>query len=610
MDANAPQNPNDDASAHPSTTRPGRWSLRRRVALGVGVATVAIIAWFGYSAWDVQHNLTNARDNAELAKKSLLTGDSEAAQRASADAEASAVDGQQSLHSAPWRVVAAIPGVGAPFKSAQEMSDVVVGLTRDVLTPAVETGSALSPKDLVADGGKVQLRPLRDAAPQLEQISLSARSLADQAHQVSEGGYLGLVNDVRTELQSQTDDVAKLLENTATGAKIVPAMLGADGPRTYFMAFQTNAEARGTGGLVGGYGVIRAEGGEVEVDTLGKNSEVSYDHEPLDLGPEYKALYGKYDPSTDIRNSNFSSHFPYAAQIWQSMWKQESGETVDGAIATDPVALSYVLDAVGPITMPDGEKVTADNVVELTMSTAYTRFIDDETNGKAGGNEARKNYLQTIASKVVDKMTGDIKSPQKLLDAVGKAASERRIAVWSAHPDEQAIIAGTPLGFTIPEDPAPYAGVVVNNNAGNKLDYYLTREIDYTAETCTGETRTSTVTVRLTNHTPDRDFPRYVAGTYNGRPVPSGTNLAMVSLLATNGATLTKATLDGKQTFAVNGSELGHPVFIVPTTVPKGKTVELRYELTEPATAGKARVPVQPLVDEPKVTVNVPNCGN
>ncbi|MDV7088114.1 DUF4012 domain-containing protein [Rhodococcus opacus] len=610
MDANAPHDSHGDDIPVDDASSPAKgWTRRRRIFAGVGIVAVASIAWFGYSAWEVQHNLTGARDNAQLAKDSLLAGDAEAAQRAATEAEHRASQGQENLHSLPWSALAAIPGVGTPLESAQQMSDVVVGLTRDVLTPAVETGTALSPKDLIADGGKVNLQPLRDSAPALDQISADAKSLADQAHQVSGGGYLSLVDDVRTQLQTQTDDVAKLLENTSIGAKVLPAMLGTDGPRSYFMAFQTNAEARGTGGLVGGYGIIHANDGEVQVDTLGKNTEVAYDHQPLDLGPDYQATYGMYNPSTDIRNSNFSSHFPYAAQIWQSMWEQESGERVDGAIATDPVALSYVLGAVGSIVMPDGEVVDSDNVVELTQSTTYTRFITDESNYNAD-NEARKEYLQTIAGKVVEKMTGNIENPQLLLDAVGKAVSERRIAVWSAHRDEQAIIADTPLGYTVPQDPAPYAGVVINNNAGNKLDYYLNREIDYTAATCTGDTRTTTVTVRLTNNTPPGDFPRIVAGTFKERPLPFGTNFSAVSLVSTQGASLNKATVDGKPVFSIRGNELGHPVFTVPTTILQGKTVELRYELTEPTAPGEARVPVQPLVDEPSVTINAPNCAN
>lgn len=181
---------------------------------------------------------------------------------------------------------------------------------------------------------------------------------------------------------------------------------------------------------------------------------------------------------TDYRNSNQSAHFPYAAQIWQSMWAQQTGMNVDGVIALDPIALSYILDAVGSITMPDGEVVTQDNVVELTESTAYVRFPDDQV--------ARKQYLQDIANQVVRKVTGDIKSPRKLLDALGKAVSERRIAVWSSNPDEQALIEQTPLANVIPDDPAPYAEVVINNLGGNKMDYYLTREIEYVADGCTG----------------------------------------------------------------------------------------------------------------------------
>ena len=146
--------------------------------------------------------------------------------------------------------------------------------------------------------------------------------------------------------------------------------------------------------------------------------------------------YGFTNPTTDFRNSNQSSHFPYAAQIWKSMWAQQSGMNVDGVIAIDPVALSYILGAVGPVTMPDGEVITQDNVVELTESTAYRRFPTDQI--------ARKKYLQDIANEVVKKMTGRIESPRKLLDALGKAVSERRIAVWSSSPADQTASRGNP----------------------------------------------------------------------------------------------------------------------------------------------------------------------
>jgi hypothetical protein len=207
-------------------------------------------------------------------------------------------------------------------------------------------------------------------------------------------------------------------------------------------------------------------------------------------------------------------------------------------------------------------------------------------------------------------MTGSISRPQALLEALGRGASERRLAVWSANPDEQAVLAGTPLGHTVPETSAPYAGVVVNNLGGNKLDYYLRREIEYTAGSCEGDTRDSTVTVRLTNDLPAGDYTNYVAGMFDN-PVgaPFGANLTDLTLVATQGARLGKVTVNGSPAMNFTGKELGHPVYSVQVPIPMDSSVEIKYDLIEPTTPGKAQVPVQPLVDRPDVELDVPECS-
>ncbi|WP_342744323.1 DUF4012 domain-containing protein [Mycobacterium aquaticum] len=419
---------------------------------------------------------------------------------------------------------------------------------------------------------------------------------------------MSVIRDARAELQTQTADVSRLLRNTALAAHVAPSMMGADGPRTYFMGFQTNAEARGTGGLLGAFGIVRFDNGTASVDTLARNSALDKEFTPIDLGPDFDAQYGFDAPTTDFRNSNLSAHFPYAAQIWKSMWEQQSGMGVDGVIAIDPVVLSYILGAVGPVTTADGELVTKDNVVELTESTAYSRFAAD--------NNARKQYLQDIAGEVVKKMTGHVQSPRELLQALGKAVSEGRVAVWSASPNEQQVLEQTALAHIVPDDPAPYAAVVINNLGGNKIDYYLTRHIEYAAESCDGKTRKSTVTVQLTNKAPGTGLPDYVVGVY-GLPkdmpppadMPVGTNLLWISLIATRNAQLTNATIDGVPLTIFPGAERDHPVFHAQLGIEPGHTVELRYELTEPTAPGAPRVPVQPLLDNVTPVVSVPACS-
>ncbi|MGW0017486.1 DUF4012 domain-containing protein [Rhodococcus sp. NPDC003382] len=582
-----------------------RYRRRRaavRISCGAAVCLVAgTAAWLGYEALQAKSSLEQARDFAVRSKDALLSGDSETAILTAEDANRYAQRARDATHSPPWRIAAAVPWLGSPLSATAQMSEVVTGLTSEVLRPVVDAGSAVSPDRLFLDGARIDFTALGAAAPILEATSEAMTNLDAQARSV-DGTYVGAVDRARTQLQEQTAQLRGLLENTAVAARIAPAMLGAEGPRSYFLGFQTNVEARGSGGLLGGFAIVRTEDGRVRVDDVASNRELRPDYAPIDLGPDFTRLYGQSRPTQDFRNSNVSSHFPYAARIWQSIWQQESGELVDGVIATDPVALSYVLEVVGAVTMPDGEKITAENVVELTGSTAYARFGDDQ--------KARKEYLETVAGKVVQKLTGDIARPRALLQALGRAAGEGRLAVWSSHGAEQDVLAATALGHTVPDDPAPYAGVVVNNLGGNKLDYYLEREIYYTAGTCDGETRTSTVTVRLTNALPAGEYTTYVAGMFdNPIGAPVGTNLTDLSLLATHGARLNRVTVDGRPTFAFTGSELGHPVFVVQVPVLQGATSEVVYELTEPAVAGEARVPVQPLVDDPAVTVSVPDCG-
>jgi len=273
----------------------------------------------------------------------------------------------------------------------------------------------------------------------------------------------------------------------------------------------------------------------------------------------------------------------------------------------------------------DGEIINKDNVVELTQSTAYSRFplvdiapaglsaTEADRYNRAAAAILRKRYLQEIAGAVVKKMAGPVQAPRRLLDALGRAAAERRIGVWSASPADQKLLEETPLAQTIPDDGGPYAQVVINNLAGNKMDYYLSREIEYAADGCDGDMRNSTITVRLENTAPETPLPEYVDGStglVKGLPVnvPKGTMITSVRVIATKGAKLQSVTANGERTTAVTSMERGHPSFEVQVAIPLGKSGELVFQLSEPTAPGVARVPIQPLVDTPEVAISVPTC--
>ncbi len=577
---------------------------------------LAFTGWLGFQAMGVKTNLEQAQSDAREVKEALIEGKSEDAARWAKAAQDHTREARATTDGFPWRIASSIPFLGSPLKTTQQIANLATGLADKILVPASRAATAISPEALI-DGSRINLQLLQSEQPRLSELSAAAAKIDAEARLISKPAFISQIIRARTQLQDQTALLARTLENASLAAQLAPPMLGIDGPRKYLMAFQTGSEARGTGGLAGAFAVLTFDKGAPSLDTLTTNLELHGASADIDLGPEFNNVYGYTNPYGDFRNSNMSAHFPNAAQIWRSMWQQRSGANVDGVIALDPTALSYILGALGPVTMPDGEKVTQENVVQLTQNTVYIRFPEQTD------QQARKEYLQTIAREIAKKATGAIPSPRTLLEAIGRAADGGHLSVWSSSPTDQKLLEETPLAHTIPTDDAPYAQIVINNLSGTKMDYYLKREIEYEADGCTSERRNSTVNVKLSNTGEATSLPPFYSETVTwpnqsaGGPVlnhqfriqvPRGTMISSVRLIATNGAQLISVTSNGKRTSAIVNTERGHPTFEVQLAIPPGQTAELSFRLSEPTASGTPRTPVQPLIDDVEPVMSVPTC--
>ena len=238
-------------------------------------------------------------------------------------------------------------------------------------------------------------------------------------------GVPGVLASAASSLQATLASTRKTLDDALLAARLVPPMLGADGPRSYLLVLQSNNEARGTGGIVGGYGVLAASGGSIKITRIGPNNDLhSLTAPALDFGPDYAALYGA-DPAL-WPNVNLSPHYPYAAQLMLSMWQRQYGQKLDGVIAIDPVALSYLLAVTGPVKLADGSSVTSANVADLMMRSIYVKWPLPAQEAERG------RYQMEIGSAVVTELFSGRGSAAGLLEALGKAAGERRLLVYSA----------------------------------------------------------------------------------------------------------------------------------------------------------------------------------
>ena len=270
-----------------------------------------------------------------------------------------------------------------------------------------------------------------------------------------------------------------------------PLLAGTDKPKRYLISFQNSAEASGTGGILGAYALIELDKGSLKVLRTGSNASlygISLTEIPITMPAEFLKLYGK-NPAI-LQNSNLSPHFPYGAQIWMGLWKKKYGEQLDGVIAVDPTALSYILTATGEIRLKSGEKITSENVVEETLKNAYERYEKD--------NDARKQYLVDIMNATAAKLTTGDYSKIKMAKALRDGVKANRILIYSTNKDAQEKLAEVKLGGYLTLEANNEYRAVIQNIDASKLDYYLDRSVVIESKSCEKDRQTQ-VRIRVTN---------------------------------------------------------------------------------------------------------------
>ena len=255
--------------------------------------------------------------------------------------------------------------------------------------------------------------------------------------------------------------------------QVLPSMLGTeshanDAPRNYLILAQTNAEARPFGGLTGSLGLATVQGGHVSLQPFVSDSEIQNADEPVvDLTAEERLLFtdklGK-----DIRDVNFTPDFPRTGEIMSAMWNRQYGVAVDGVIAIDPLFLQNMLAVTGGVAMPDGSTLDGANTAQTLLHDVYARMAPQETD----------EYFAVAAQSAFDHIMRNAGNFKSYVKALSTSVEQGHVVVWSAHEDEQNLIADSAIsGKLITEGAKPQGGVYISDETESKMDWYLHREV-------------------------------------------------------------------------------------------------------------------------------------
>ncbi len=569
-------------------TRRQRAGGRRRARTGQVVVATAlavvllagafVVAWIGIRGALAYQHVSNARAIAENLEGSLGEPDtlSDTVSRLAEDTSAA-----RDLTSDPiWRMAETVPWIGPQLSATSTVIAAVDDVARDGVEPLAQAASGFTLDTLRPTGGAFDLSAVLAVTDAAATASTTITAAESSVAAIDPAPLLASLRSPIAEVRDVLRSASVAADALHRATLLLPAALGANGPREYLIMFQNNAEWRSLGGIVGAMAAVRTDAGRIDLATQASSSDFRRYTEPvLPLDEELTRLFVD-KPGLYIQNVTQIPDFTVDGPLAQEMWRRETGTSVNGVIAVDPVTLSYLLEATGPLTLPSGDTLTSENAVPLLLNEVYQRYRVPAQ---------QDAFFAATAATVFAAISHGQADPVRLIDALTRAGAERRLFIWSSDPTEQAVLDGTTLQGSLPNTDATTTafGAYLNDGTGSKMDYYVdaTTAVGWcpSPDGESGETL-ATLTVSLTNTAPTdaaTALAPYITGG-GSFGVPPGVARTVAYLYLPTGSDLVAAT-GTTSTFGA-GTQDGRTALIWESSIAPGETATATVQVRTPRT--------------------------
>ena len=575
-----------ETSGSPGADTAGRGPQPKRkpariVGLVVAIVVIVLLAiacWVAFKALTVKNGLEESQ---QLIGELQNGADPKETVQKMAEPARSASD---AASDPVWGALEWIPVVGENLHgvrlAAQSLDVLVNDVGMPVLSADPASGSLITQ---VLDVAKAQ-------APRIGQ-------LADEIAEVEKS--TALIGPVR----SGVDQVAEVMQGAAPAVDLLPTLLGADGPRNYLLVFQNNAESLALGGSAASQTLISVDNGAIAMGSQG-NSGSYQNGEAVDVPVEQSARDLYTDILVDHVNTSMSRpDFPTAAQIMRAWWQRDiSPDQIDGVISIDPIALSKILVATGPITLATGDVLSSDNAVSLLLSEVYQRWDSYENPELVDG------FFAAAAGAVFEKVASGQFNLKDMAVALAEGSSSGNILVWSEDEKVTKAIDGERVSGVLPtsNEDATTVGVYFNNTNGSKIDYYTQGSVTADA-VCEAGSSTFTVTAGLAlpiNQKQAEALPRYV------QSMTYGTSFRdWIYVYGPPGTTVSNVAVNGQRVDILSHGidDLGRPTARFEAWFQAGTKLDVTAAFTGQGDFGPLEVQTNPMIN-PVIPTITDNC--
>lgn len=494
-----------------------------------------------------------------------------------------------------FRLLSLVPGIGADVDAIDSLV-AAVNHGADAGVTALDGIQAMDPNDeglagALYEDGRVDLAAFDEARTYVD----DAVGLLGAARRDVDAAPEGNLPQVSSAVEKAAERLDSALESANEGVRVMeqlPRLLGSDGPRRYFLAFQSPSEARGGGGLIGFYGILEAEDGHIELGSLEPIAKLSNPKkETADAPGWFSSLYGSVGAVDEWRQVNASINFPVVSDVILDRYEISTGESLDGVIAMDPLALGDLTQGTGPIQAGPLGEIGPRNAREVLLRDVYVDY--------QGRPIAQNRALKILVDHFWDRLGSGRVDVTGFSDGLSDAAAGGHLKIFATDPAIEDALVDLGIDGGYADETSNVQAVFNNNWSANKIDYYLHRTIEtHIVIDAEGEA-TVTTTALLSNHA-SADQGGLMSGAHIGGQ-EDGTNTMSLFFLMPEGSREPSVTIDGRRDDPFRGRDDLAPVAWTIVRVPAGETstVTLTYKLSDGIEGGHF-----PFTFFPQTTVN------
>lgn len=553
---------------------------RKRRSLRWPLIAIAFLVVLGglslVPALAARRELTSGSGALADAQQALREGDVAGARSAFERAQGAFTRGRAHAGNPLLRLVGYLPIAGRTPDSVRLLAE--IGADISLAGLRLTDGLSLLPEgisSLAPSGGRIPIDSIRNLSPAVRDARLLLEGAAATSRHLADDLVIGSVAGAVREVQRELSGAVRSVRAADALLVSLPSFAGEGGTRRYFVAAQNPAELRGTGGFIGVFSILEVRDGSLDLGPFRSISVLPNVAVPgiAPPSPEFAAIYDGFGGAVFWRNINMTPDAPTAGSMIERLYERVEGTRLDGTIFVDPGALEDLLGATGPVRVPAlGRSLDADTIVPFVTNDVYFMYEDDTF---------RKRVLGIAAHAVLDRLLSGPPG-RSAGTALLEAAADGHLVLHAVDPTVQDAFELAGVAGRLGPSPGDFLGLYLSNAAGNKVDFYVDREIRYEVTLGARGEGTATATVTFDNRAPGQEQPNEALGPYPGSGLGSGDNRSFVALYCASMCEHTAiASSDGPVPLNVR-PERGLPMASTFETIPAGTEETLEYRLLLP----------------------------